>query len=1500
MKKATYRILSLLLSLCVMVACLPTIGVFAVSSTNLEYEGSVSGMPSNNYFSLSGKSVGSTVTYEKPNLLATSSFTFESYKDDGSTGNTMANAAPQYQNLAVDGQYNGADAFLQGATGNSLRNLDAYGTGDCIEFVFKLKKFAKPEAFALVWRGDKTFQAAYYEIYAATNLADLRKSTSQIAIYDRLDQQQSVANGKSDELVDRQVNLFEFGTEMEEARYIRIKILYPDLQTTKYSIKGGSFRAMSMMLFGTETATEVPDESNVQTDNVKYVPTENILDVVEISGNHTMYNESNLSDGNLDTETGANSNFAEYDEENSQEIIYTDGSRKVQITYDFGQVSRISGALVGSHSDMKLRTYEYKLYASNDKSQLYNTGYEIAYFKNDGMNRRQIFSFDQDATKAQYVGIEILFPVSGTQEEFPSLKFTSDQTLYSLRLTEFRVYGSPNVDPINVANCDFENVTGYSNTDFTIEDTGDTAHNKALVFKSSSDKLTLEGQNLGTYNHYDNDHTLFNEALTVGNNYILSYDYKLVSPTDSQETNLFSFALKHQNFYVESDADYLNYAQNMLDTDWHTKTVGFTAETATVNAKAVNLGNNVKAYLDNYNIKNAATITLTGSDTAASLVDKIGNIQTSSKTLNGLTLVAKGDKVSFSVNTSTDYKVASVKMGNETIIADQGVYTIDKVTDNITVATTSSIVVIDPSAVVFNDFENVTGYSNALFPIEDTGDEHGKAIAFTANPSWKELSGKSLGSYTYNNNSYTLFYEDLVVGNHYVLSFDYKLVSPKSFQNAQLFSFALKQEQFFVEKDKDYRSYPQNKFDTEWHTHSVGFTSESNKAEIKGLIIGNNAKSYFDNYTIKQAYTIKTTGSAVAAKVNDLSGNIRKKDQNLNGYDMVVKGDKVVFSVEATSGINIVSVKMGTQTITPVDGVYTINAVSDDIIIETSVNTTMLTDKYKTSGNTIYLSPGESIYSISGKTKIFDEFIKSGDEIKKDQTLLTGDKVYLTNGVTNAAEYTVATLGDVVPDEIINVLDLVDTIDYLIDGTQPDNVTMYDLNADNVVSVTDAVLMRDLVLNGNMYDEDVMYKMEDNLYEILIDACVNYDLDDLEKGVYNYGDRTRIANVLRKAARGEEITIVTFGGSVTEGACSWQQPNNFPTYLSTSNACYTDVIVRWFENSFNCKVKKVNAGISATDSALGVYRLHEDVMVYNPDLIITEFAVNDTNSVIERQGTYEALIREILSNDDVALLMLTMCNPQGAGAQVYHEPLSDHYNVPMTSYRDAFYGGSHFQYMNADSVHPNVLGHSMLALTAIHYFTETWKQIDSIGTIPSEIPSDCYNEQGGYYDGAYMVNLEDVFAAGSAGYKGVKLISAGSFTLDKEKTQFVDSREVMSATISRSYYGATAVYNPNKAYEPMILEVESAKSLMVLMRRFGSNTSVKGRYTVEVNGVLDTDNSLTCSLTDATDNSQTESKYHWASHLIKHSETPEKYTIKITPTGDHEMSKVTLFSLLLS
>ena len=205
------------------------------------------------------------------------------------------------------------------------------------------------------------------------------------------------------------------------------------------------------------------------------------------------------------------------------------------------------------------------------------------------------------------------------------------------------------------------------------------------------------------------------------------------------------------------------------------------------------------------------------------------------------------------------------------------------------------------------------------------------------------------------------------------------------------------------------------------------------------------------------------------------------------------------------------------------------------------------------------------------------------------------------------------------------------------------------------------------------------------------------------------GDLSRLANVLRKAQNGEEITIGFLGGSITEGRGA-----------ADIQDCYVSQVYKWWYDTFpQAAINVINAGVGGTSSYLGGHRVGDELLVHSPDLVFVEFAVNDTATQLCR-NTYENLIRKILmSESDPALVLLFATNEAGDSSEEIEAALGRYYDLPMISYGKAVLpeieAGSFAWYEIAeDIVHPNNRGHSIFAGLITAYLEEICSRLDSI------------------------------------------------------------------------------------------------------------------------------------------------------------------------------------------
>lgn len=197
-------------------------------------------------------------------------------------------------------------------------------------------------------------------------------------------------------------------------------------------------------------------------------------------------------------------------------------------------------------------------------------------------------------------------------------------------------------------------------------------------------------------------------------------------------------------------------------------------------------------------------------------------------------------------------------------------------------------------------------------------------------------------------------------------------------------------------------------------------------------------------------------------------------------------------------------------------------------------------------------------------------------------------------------------------------------------------------------------------------------------------------------------------SVMRKAQEGQKVTIAFIGGSITRGTMSVGSRDDSMNKKLTYVDYFTDW---WYKKYPKADLHFVNAGISATDSYLGVHRVQKDVLDKKPDLVVVEFAVNDKETYYHRQA-YENLIRKILDYDTKpAVMLLFMSKLNGWSCQMQQAQVGLQYKLPMLSYTNVMLdmirqGIYTIEELSGDGIHPSALGYAVVGEILVRYLDE--------------------------------------------------------------------------------------------------------------------------------------------------------------------------------------------------
>ena len=201
----------------------------------------------------------------------------------------------------------------------------------------------------------------------------------------------------------------------------------------------------------------------------------------------------------------------------------------------------------------------------------------------------------------------------------------------------------------------------------------------------------------------------------------------------------------------------------------------------------------------------------------------------------------------------------------------------------------------------------------------------------------------------------------------------------------------------------------------------------------------------------------------------------------------------------------------------------------------------------------------------------------------------------------------------------------------------------------------------------------------------------------------------RLNNTYKKITEDKQLNVVYFGGSVTSGAAA-SDPEK-----TSWRAIIGEYLVKKFPD---VKVKNVRASIGGTGTGIGLFRMDEDVIAHNPDLVFIDFTLNDAYQRYTMEESivyYESLIRRLYKANplvDIICLYIADRNTVVKGSQWIdeHKRLAAHYDIPTVDFNTVLVkelestGKDVGEYLK-DWVHPCDNGYVLYA-SAVREFLE--------------------------------------------------------------------------------------------------------------------------------------------------------------------------------------------------
>ncbi len=142
--------------------------------------------------------------------------------------------------------------------------------------------------------------------------------------------------------------------------------------------------------------------------------------------------------------------------------------------------------------------------------------------------------------------------------------------------------------------------------------------------------------------------------------------------------------------------------------------------------------------------------------------------------------------------------------------------------------------------------------------------------------------------------------------------------------------------------------------------------------------------------------------------------------------------------------------------------------------------------------------------------------------------------------------------------------------------------------------------------------------------------------------------RTPLTNTYNKLTKDKELTVVYFGGSLTNGyGCT---DINKYSWRARSG--------QWFKDNFpNADIKTVDTAIGESGTYLGTYRVQKDVIGSKPDLLFIEYAINDTYSGANATVAglrFETIVREVRKALPYCDIVTVITTDKAFASQSYH------------------------------------------------------------------------------------------------------------------------------------------------------------------------------------------------------------------------------------------------------
>ncbi|MBR5528179.1 MAG: S-layer homology domain-containing protein [Clostridia bacterium] len=236
--------------------------------------------------------------------------------------------------------------------------------------------------------------------------------------------------------------------------------------------------------------------------------------------------------------------------------------------------------------------------------------------------------------------------------------------------------------------------------------------------------------------------------------------------------------------------------------------------------------------------------------------------------------------------------------------------------------------------------------------------------------------------------------------------------------------------------------------------------------------------------------------------------------------------------------------------------------------------------------------------------------------------------------------------------------------------------------------------------------------------------------------------RAPLTNTVLKLKNEKKLNIGFIGGSITAGSGA----------SNVNTTSWRGKTMEYFEKLYpDCEINSVNAAIGDSYTKYAVYRMDNDLLKYDFDLLFIEYAINDSPWYSAKQDSetviyFETLLRRVYEHNPLVDIVIVYTiddkidrRPKYFPTAAAQEVIAAHYNVPSVNFGRALadhIAKNKYKWSDcfADYVHPNDDGHLYYTAVLSEYLENELGRPVTTDTPTNKVLPQKHTEQELWYD----------------------------------------------------------------------------------------------------------------------------------------------------------------------